>query len=294
VTDNATPTPCSVTQSFVVTVNPSGGTCGNVAANAFVQGGNVKTKLWTGKPTTCVQIEPVQGSFQISDVVLSSIVMSYNGKQITAVSAERTKREDDQGDEDARATASGNNAMQITACFSKQDLRSLFAGLPNGANNVDVTITGNLSCGGTFTADLSLTVFSNGDVVGREHGNGNGEGDGNGKGNGNGNGFDNGNGKGDTGNIGNKKFSAHASPNPMNPETVLSFQTSRDGAVKVTVFDLSGRLVNRLFTGTMPAGTNSVRWNGTRSDGNHVASGVYYFKVQSVDGTAIVRITVLK
>jgi len=295
VTDNGTPEPCSVTQTFTVTVNTSGGNCGG-SAFAFVTGGNVTTRLWTGKPTTCVQIEPDNGSFLTTDVVLSSITMSYNGNQISAVSEEPSRDTDQDG------------VSEITACFSKQSLRTLFAGLGAGEHNVDVTISGDLSCGGTFTATLSLRVLSNGDVVGREHGHGHGNGNGNGngkgngddngngKGNGNGNnnGFDNGNGKGDTGNIGNKKFSAHAAPNPLNPETVVYFETSREGAVKVTVFDLSGRLVQRLYAGTMQAGTNSLRWDGTGSDGHRVASGVYYFKVQSVDGTAVVRVTVLK
>lgn len=87
---------------------------------------------------------------------------------------------------------------------------------------------------------------------------------------------------------------AKASPNPINPSTVLSFGTTREGAVKIHVFDLSGRLVRTLYEGSMPAGKNSVAWDGTRNGGDRVSSGVYYFRVVSVDGQDVVRVTVLK
>jgi PKD repeat protein len=44
-------------------------------ASAFVEGGDRTTRLASGKPTTCVQLEPVAASFQASQVDLGSIVM---------------------------------------------------------------------------------------------------------------------------------------------------------------------------------------------------------------------------
>jgi flagellar hook assembly protein FlgD len=85
-----------------------------------------------------------------------------------------------------------------------------------------------------------------------------------------------------------------AYPNPLNPETTLEFRTSQDGPVKVQVFDIAGRLVRTLQDGNLPAGYNSVRWNGTTSTGNKVSSGVYYFKISAVGGDTVVRVTVLK
>jgi hypothetical protein len=68
-----------------------------------------------------------------------------------------------------------------------------------------------------------------------------------------------------------------AAPNPLNPATVLWFGTTREGSVKVDVFDLSGRLVRSLYEGSMPPGDNSVAWDGTADGGGKVSSGVYYF-----------------
>jgi len=75
---------------------------------------------------------------------------------------------------------------------------------------------------------------------------------------------------------------------------VLWFGTTREGSVKVDVFDLSGRLVRSLYDGSMPPGDNSVAWDGTADGGGKVSSGVYYFRVNSVDGQDVVRVTVLK
>ena len=58
--------------------------------------------------------------------------------------------------------------------------------------------------------------------------------------------------------------------------------------------DPLGRLVRTLQDGNLPAGYNSVRWNGTTSTGNKVSSGVYYFKVSALGGDTVVRVTVLK
>ena len=85
-----------------------------------------------------------------------------------------------------------------------------------------------------------------------------------------------------------------ANPNPLNPETVFNFATTQTGPVTVRIFDISGRLVKTLHDGTMPAGFNSIRWNGAADNGNHVATGVYFVKMLSLDGEERLRVTVLK
>ena len=44
----------------------------------------------------------------------------------------------------------------------------------------------------------------------------------------------------------------------------------------------------------MPAGFNSVRWDGSADNGTHVATGVYFVKMISLDGEQRLRVTVLK
>jgi hypothetical protein len=258
VTDNEN---CSDEETIEVTVNPAGGG-GSSTVTAYFVGGNQTTRLWTGKRETCIQLE-VAGDDEID---FSTIELVYNGQRLAARDAERSRDRDRDGNGEA------------TVCFSKQDLRTLFAGLPSGDNMVTFQIVGRFESGESFTANVTHRVAVRG-------------------GNGNGNHDDEEDGEDDDAVAGNGtqgKVKARAYPNPINPSTVLSFGTSREGSVKVQVYDLAGRLVRTLYEGTMRSGANSVAWDGTGNGGGRVSSGVYYFRVLSPDGQDVVRVTVLK
>src|SRR5258705_477060 len=102
----------------------------------------------SGKPRYCYQVEPVNGSYQNSDVILSSIVMKYGTKQIPA-EAGRTQINSDRD---------ANGIQEITVCFTKATIQFLFAGLPGGDNPVTVAIEGDLSTGGRFRGTLDTFV----------------------------------------------------------------------------------------------------------------------------------------
>jgi PKD repeat protein len=212
-------------------------------ANAFFVGGNKSTKLGSGKPTTCANVEPVDESFEITDVDLTSITMTYSGQSITAI-ADKTVVNSDKN---------GNGVNEIVACFSKDDLRTLFAGLGPGQHEVTITIEGDLVSGGSFSATTTHSVVGT-----------------------------------------NRTFTAIASPNPLNPSTKLEFKTSQAGRVTVQVYDLQGRLVKTLQDGTMPAGYNTVHWDGSTGNGTKVSSGMYYLRVKATEGETVVRVAVVK
>ena len=70
-------------------------------------------------------------------------------------------------------------------------------------------------------------------------------------------------------------------PNPFNPTTTISYSLPHDAVVTVTVYNTLGETV-RLFTeGMKPAGRHSVTWDSKGQRGKHVASGVYFYKVQA-------------
>jgi hypothetical protein len=237
VTDNGTPA-LSDFEAITITVS---GAQEFVAAKAFFYGLNLLTILESRDPETCVQIEPVRSSFDIKKVDLGSIVMIYHGNQITACS-------------ELDGDRNRNRVKEIKACFSKPDLRHLFADLPRGLHKVNVEIQGSLKTGGKFRDTVDHYVL----VLGIDC------------------------------------FVLRASPNPLNPETVLTFATSQSGPVAIQIFDVQGRLVKSLYSGTMQAGINSVRWDGSSRSGSRVATGVYFVKMRTVDGDAVERVTVLK
>jgi hypothetical protein len=74
-------------------------------------------------------------------------------------------------------------------------------------------------------------------------------------------------------------------PNPFNPNTTISYQLDQAGAVDVSIFDAAGRLVRSLYRGQQTAGDHSIGWDGRNDDGIDVASGTYYYAIQSGKGT---------
>jgi hypothetical protein len=83
-------------------------------------------------------------------------------------------------------------------------------------------------------------------------------------------------------------------PNPFNPRTELSFTLSRDGSVRVTVYDLHGRLVKTLVDGFRLGGEQRVVWDGSNSRNETVPSGVYLFRIQTPEGDAVRKVIVMK
>jgi len=74
------------------------------------------------------------------------------------------------------------------------------------------------------------------------------------------------------------------SPNPGGQELSLRFTLGEPGPVELTIFDPSGRLVQRLSPGALAAGTHALEWNGRDAAGRLVGSGVYTFKLRAPGG----------
>jgi hypothetical protein len=65
-------------------------------------------------------------------------------------------------------------------------------------------------------------------------------------------------------------------PNPFNPSTTITYSIPNASAVALTIVDLLGREVARLFDGTQTSGTHSLRWDTTR-----YTSGIYFCRLQA-------------
>jgi len=70
-------------------------------------------------------------------------------------------------------------------------------------------------------------------------------------------------------------------PNPFNPRTTLSFTLGRSGPARLTIYDVSGRLVDVLIDGTLAAGNHVVVWNGRDLAGRSLPSGTYLCRLDS-------------
>jgi len=82
-------------------------------------------------------------------------------------------------------------------------------------------------------------------------------------------------------------------PNPFNATTKIVFNTT-GGAVKLDIFDLTGAKIKTLVDGKIEAGNHDIVWDGKNSDGNEVASGIYFYRLTGSDGQQVRRMTLLK
>lgn len=71
-------------------------------------------------------------------------------------------------------------------------------------------------------------------------------------------------------------------PNPASTTTRITFALSASTAVRLELYDLTGRLVRRLIDGAvMPAGPHAVIWDG-QTDADHLArSGLYLVRLRA-------------
>jgi hypothetical protein len=82
-------------------------------------------------------------------------------------------------------------------------------------------------------------------------------------------------------------------PNPFNPSTSIPFALVSESAVTLRVYDAAGRRVRTLVNGTRPAGEHAANWDGRDDAGRTVATGVYFCRLTTTDGTTLTRRMIL-
>lgn len=82
-------------------------------------------------------------------------------------------------------------------------------------------------------------------------------------------------------------------PNPFNPTTNISFDLPKPSQISLSVYDMMGREVVRLYDEYCQAGYHNVTWNGKDHVGRLVSSGVYLYSLRTSTGFNITRKMVL-
>jgi len=78
-------------------------------------------------------------------------------------------------------------------------------------------------------------------------------------------------------------------PNPFNPVTTISYSVPNAGNVKLTIFDLVGRVVSEPVNSYQTAGTYSITWNGS-----NFPSGIYFYRLEANHNCFSNRMILLK
>jgi len=83
-------------------------------------------------------------------------------------------------------------------------------------------------------------------------------------------------------------------PNPFNPRTRIHFSTAMAGTVRLSIFDVNGRLITRLLDERLTAGEHQVDWLARDGSGRALPSGVYLARLLSAAGTKTLRLVLLQ
>ena len=77
-------------------------------------------------------------------------------------------------------------------------------------------------------------------------------------------------------------------PNPFNANTAISYYVPRDAQVSLEVYNIRGQKVKILVNEYQSTGSRTIFWDGTNSNGDVVASGVYFYKL-AIDRESVTK-----
>ncbi|MEZ5064067.1 MAG: FlgD immunoglobulin-like domain containing protein [bacterium] len=82
-------------------------------------------------------------------------------------------------------------------------------------------------------------------------------------------------------------------PNPFRTGTTIRFTNSTRDVIGVSIYDAAGRRIRDLDAPPVGDGPRELVWNGRDTQGQSVASGVYFVRVEASNGSAIRRVTLV-
>jgi len=78
-------------------------------------------------------------------------------------------------------------------------------------------------------------------------------------------------------------------PNPFNPSTVINYSLAKEAFVKLAVYNAIGQEVVTLVNGVQPVGAHKVTFNASSFN-----SGVYFYRIETADFTAMRKMLLVK
>ena len=88
-------------------------------------------------------------------------------------------------------------------------------------------------------------------------------------------------------------------PNPFNPETWIPYQLANSTDVQINIYNTQGLLVRTLRLGHQSAGYYTSRsraayWDGRNALGERVASGIYFYQLQTEETSIVQKMVISK
>jgi subtilisin family serine protease len=83
-------------------------------------------------------------------------------------------------------------------------------------------------------------------------------------------------------------------PNPFVGATRIAYDLPEDSKVELKIFDVSGRMVRILENRLLPAGGYEAVWDGRDAGGRDLASGIYFYRLETAKYTSTKRMFLMK
>ena len=88
-------------------------------------------------------------------------------------------------------------------------------------------------------------------------------------------------------------------PNPFNPETWIPYELAADTDVRITIYTAQGVVIRTLQLGQQSAGYYTDReraayWDGRNALGEQVASGIYFYQLETDEMSSMRKMVILK
>ncbi len=83
-------------------------------------------------------------------------------------------------------------------------------------------------------------------------------------------------------------------PNPFSTETKIVFELGSKEVAALTIYDVSGRRVRRLFKSAIPSGRHRLSWDGKMDSGAEAPSGVYFVRLETGSRTETRRAVLIR
>jgi len=90
-------------------------------------------------------------------------------------------------------------------------------------------------------------------------------------------------------------FALHQNyPNPFNPVTTIRFDVPEESRVKIDIYNVMGQKVAAVVNAHYQPGFHTVNWDGMTTSGSVLSSGMYFYRIQADNFTAVKKLILVK
>ena len=90
-------------------------------------------------------------------------------------------------------------------------------------------------------------------------------------------------------------FALHQNyPNPFNPITTIQYDIPEESHVRIDIYNVLGQKVAKLVDTFHQPGFHTVNWDGTNMLGSALSSGMYFYRIQANNFTAVKKLLLVK